>query len=101
MPTSLKKIHKKSPDIFWPGIVGIFIFQVAVLFAVAAVVLNHPNLATSTSAIQTVRAGAIVDGDGSPPREHGGFYHARNIACWHEPDLRRCSQFGAIGGFGK
>jgi len=56
MPTSLEKMHKKGPDIFWPGIIGIFIFQVTVLFAVAAVVFNHPHVATSTNAIQTVRA---------------------------------------------
>ena len=51
MPTSLEKMDKNRPDIFWLGIVGIFIFQVTVVFAVAAVVVNHPNATTSTNTI--------------------------------------------------
>jgi hypothetical protein len=58
MPRSLdEEKQEKSPSIYWPGIVGIFIVQAIVLLAVSVAVFNQSNVvATSTNAIQTVRA---------------------------------------------
>jgi hypothetical protein len=56
MPTSLIQQKPKSASIYWPGIVGIFVLQAIVLFALSALVFNHPTVVTAPDEIQTLKA---------------------------------------------
>ena len=87
MPTSLKKIHQKEPRHFLAWYRWNFHFPSYCFVRCSCCCFEPPQCSDFDERHSNRESRSIVDGDGSPPREHGGFYHARNVACWHLSDM--------------